>query len=240
MVVNSSAFAISIVSPNGLETTPGNEHNCIPTTGCLNAARYQQVFNQAEFSLLPGPMRVTQVAFSRAEGQFTGANAFSHAFSHVQIGLSTTGVTAGALSSAFAANRGSDFTIVSNGALTVSSASSGFGTVQPFDVIIQFATTFIYDPALGNLLFEWQNFGGEEFSGGRLDSHGAADGSSRILSTSGDPLAQTASSNNTSALVTQFTFAPVAVAEPTSLALAGIGLTGLFARRRQRSQSSTV
>lgn len=160
-----SSYATPIVAPNALATSGGNTNNCIPTTGCLDFDRYQQVFNATEFAATPGPVLISQIAFRR---EFAGS--FSNTFSNVVVGLSTTSASADGLSSTFASNTGADYTQVRSGALMISSASTA-GGLTPFDVIINFSTAFLYDSSLGNLLLDWQNFGSEAFPTGSLDAH---------------------------------------------------------------------
>src|SRR5262249_50232304 len=55
-------------------------------------------------------------------------------------------------SSTFAANRGNGMVTVFDGLLSL--ASSGTGTPNPFDIVINVASLFNYDPTKGNLLLD--------------------------------------------------------------------------------------
>ena len=68
--------------------------------------------------------------------------------------------TSGPLSSFFGTNRGADFTNVYTGALNVSVPGvGGLGGPNPFNFVISFQNSFLYDPSQGDLMWEWQNFG---------------------------------------------------------------------------------
>lgn len=224
------ASAVVIVAPNASAAVEGGSNNCIGLTGCAGRDRYQQVYNSSEFGALSGPELITRIAFRPDEGE----GAFVMNFANVQVKLSTTTAAADGLSGTFATNSGADLTTVYSGALALSSAGVAIGP-GPFDVIINLQTPFLYDPSLGNLLFEFMNISSEEFAGISLDAVNAADSVSRLFSfgAANEPTGI----RDTTGFVTQFTTraASMVVPEPSTLALFAVGFAGLaFASSRRR------
>jgi len=217
------AVADDVVVPNAYEFVEGPSANCIPVTGCLDTDRYQQVYDSSDFSSQTGigPRYITEIRF-RPNGLDPNnpAPPFMDAvFSDIEINLSTTptlfgpdGVTAIGPDNLFATfdmNTGGDVVNVYRGALTLSSANTGPAAgPKDFDIVITLQTPFLYDPALGHLLFEWKNHGGETDFDGFPDAVSiTGDSTSRVESANdpSDPNAVTGLPDSTG-LITQFTF----------------------------------
>lgn len=214
----STANAQSVVVPNTLEFVEGASNNCIPLTGCQNILRYQQVYASGDFGNLTG---TGQVFINRIVFRPDNGGAYPPGtYSDIEIRLSTTPALFGPngqtpigpdnLFTTFALNIGPDEAVVYRGPLTLESNTPGSGAPGPsdFNIVIDLQTPFLYDPALGNLLFEWRNYGGENLFLPQADSvNDFGDSTSRMFDAfgNGGPEAVTGVAG-TSGLVTQFVF----------------------------------
>jgi hypothetical protein len=217
------ARAATIVVPGSLENVEGNSSNIIPFD-TSQPRRYQQVYDASQFTQLAGSTQILEIAF-RLDGGISGV--FSGSIPDIRVVLSTTSSTPDNLSNIFAANVGSDATVVFNGSLAFSSPNTGpVGGPKPFDLVVTPQFAFFYDPQLGNLLLDIETrLGGTRTSFG-FDAHAILDDSvSRAFGSFGSA---TASNVDTFGLVTRFTFVP----EPSTLVLFGFGLAALRIRRR--------
>lgn len=226
-----------IVVPNSAAGVEGNVDNAFPfsiTDAGSPSQRYQQVFAASQFGGIVGPTRISQIRF-RADGTF-GAG-FSSTLSSVRIDLSTTTQVPDGLSMTFANNVGGDNTIVFGDAtgapLPLSSTASG-GPPHAFDITVNLATAFFYNPSAGNLLLDVRNFGaGTTTAFDAQDITG--DSVSRVVNF-GSVSSATADISDSIGLVTQFTF--IAVPEPSALLLVGAGASIISGwRLRRRSQA---
>src|SRR2546430_355240 len=121
--------------------------------------RYQQVYAASQFGALPpGGTNLIGIAF-RVDAGFGG---FSSPLPAGQINLSTTAQTPDGLSATFANNIGTDDTVVFSGPLSLSSSATG--SPAAFDVVINFSSSFFYNPDRGNLLLDVRNSGGGNIS----------------------------------------------------------------------------
>ena len=139
----------------------------------------------------------------------------------------------GELSTTFATNVGGDNVTVFDGPLRLSSAWVGpDGGPKEFDIVIDLATPFTYDPSRGNLLMDVRNFGGETtaaFNG----VVAVTDGLARVWTP--DVNATFAVFGDDAGLVTKFTTVPEPSALSGAAALAVIGL-----RRRGRGATARI
>ncbi|HAX77381.1 MAG TPA: hypothetical protein DCY88_16490 [Cyanobacteria bacterium UBA11372] len=235
------------IVPGNLENIEGNVNHALPfniSNFGLSSSRYQQVFAASEFSSLSESFLITQILF-RPDARM--GSAFSSTLPNVQINLSTTTKAPDGLSTIFAQNIGSDERVVFSGALSLSSAFTGAATEpKDFDIAINLATPFLYNPSGGNLLLDVRNFAGgfsTQFDG----ENTLGDYTSRVTSTL---VGASGGSASTSGLVTKFVTTPAvpavpavpgkAVPEPASVlgifAVAAFGATS--ARKRKGFLSS--
>jgi hypothetical protein len=122
--------------------------------------RNQQVYASSQF-----PSGAQWITGLRFRPDRTYGNAFSATVSNIQINLSTTTATPGSLSSTYANNIGADDSVMFSGELNISSAFSGPAQgPKAFDIIIQFACPFYFDPGAGNLLIDIRNTSGSDAS----------------------------------------------------------------------------
>lgn len=226
------ARADSIVAPNALTGTEGGAANCIPFT-CASTYRYQQVYEDSDFSSLGGPQLITGIAF-RPDAVNGGASPWVLTISDIEIYLSTTARDADFLSATFADNVGPDNSLVRSGPLSFSSAGAA-GSPSFFDVFITLDAPFLYDPNAGNLLLDVRKFSSEGVSSVFLDAQGSfADGISRMFDENPDAASGRPGTLSVG-LVTQFTTEPepAVVPEPGTLILLGLGTAALAFRRRR-------
>jgi PEP-CTERM motif len=222
------------VVPNAYANVEGPSGNRSPfdtVSDRLNNMRYQQVYAASEFSALSSPIKITQIAF---RPDFSFGHAFSENVSSVRIDMSTTSKSPDGLSSSFLANTGADDTVVfSAGPLTISSAFTGPSSgPKDFDIIITFATPFIYNPANGNLLLDIQNLNG----GGPGIFFDATSKSITNDSVSREWMVFSNVPNQDSqGLITQFTFTPV----PEPSTLLALGAVGLARMRKHHVHATT-
>ena len=154
----------TIVIPNGFETLEGNSWqsaNLEDTTP--PGFRQQFIVSHLQFKSLNGPVRITSVQ-NRPDDRVTTRRSFT--YSDVEIRMSTSEQTPETISTRFANNIGADETLVYTGDVVLS--TEGGQGLKDFDYVIEFQTPFYYDPAEGDLLFEFTCHGG--FSGSPSNS----------------------------------------------------------------------
>ena len=148
-----TALGSEVVVPNSNDAVEGNSSSSLLnlTNSTASEFKFQQVYDASEF----GSSRtvITRIAFRPSESA-------GHAFSSTTLRdfvakLSTTSKSVDGLSSTYSENPGPDEITVFSGDLTI--ASNNIGSPPAFDIIINLAVPFMYDPNLGNLLLEIQN-----------------------------------------------------------------------------------
>lgn len=183
------------VVPSAYETQAAPSGNSIPFGCYAPQMRFQQVYAAAAV----GTGGISKVAF-RPDGSAWGAQS-----ANVVLTLSTTSHAVDGLSLTWATNVGSDAREVFRGPLTLESAAGEFGVAIPFQRVFPFVQS------RGNLLLDVSVQFASCFGSRFLDSvFSSTDAVSRAYAPSSS--GTTAEGTNTTGLVTQFTFAPPAVA----------------------------
>ncbi len=206
-----------VVVPNAQATNDGNTLATTPS----GPVRFMQIHDASQFGALAGPSLLTQFAWrpDQTLGQ-SGPKSVT-----LQIYASTTSRSVAGLSTTFADNLGTNNTLVFDGTLTWATANlPGPGNTRQFDIVFPLTTPFLYDPAAGNLLLDFQlsDNGGssitfDRVSGNEFTRQAAAPGSANA----------TTAQFFVDSQVTQFTFVP----EPATGALLGLGAAGFLCRR---------
>ncbi len=170
-----------VVVPNSLATNDGNSSI---TAGSGGAFRSMLILDASQFGALSGPSFLTQIARrpDRVPGP-SGPLAMTY-----RIYASTTTRSVAGLSATFANNVGTNNTLVFDGTITYTTANlPGPGNTRQFDIVTGFTTAFLYDPAAGNLLldFQYSSFNGsllqwDAVTGNQMSSAVAAGGSPTV------------------------------------------------------------
>lgn len=199
------AMATTVVIPNVNTNTPGPSNQAFPYN--QGQMRVQQVFARDQFASLTGP--ITQIAFRVDE---SAGSPFTSGPIDTEVRLCHTNVAPTAMNLNFAANYGSDVTLVYDGLLNLSSAGTGF------DIVINVNPIFNYNGSQ-NLLVEYKVFGSAVTTQFDAAGTGLGEGGTpwvdRVWAL-GDPNAVSGSSDGDDGYVTQFTIAAATAVEPTS------------------------
>src|SRR5262249_25234922 len=137
--------------PNNLANVEGNNANALPFhfgDGGIPSMRYQQIYAASQF---PAGGVIDRIRF-RQDGTAFGT-AFSTGGISVQISIGYSARPVNDASPTFANTIGPGYVTVFDGLLTLSSAQSGM-VPRPFDIIIDVADLFRYDPGQGDLLVD--------------------------------------------------------------------------------------
>ncbi len=140
--------ATKVTVPGALENVEGNRGNAWPWHIAYYgqpSMRYQQIYSASEFA---GGGIIDKLRFRRNYGQST----FSTSGIDVKIALGYAATSVHSPSGVFANNIGADYVTVFDGLLTLSSSGSGYP--NPFDIVVDVADTFSYDPSQGDLLLD--------------------------------------------------------------------------------------
>ena len=224
--VGPQSRALAVVVPNAQTDTEGNEASEFLTGDSrATSVRYQQVFAGSQFG---GAGRINRITFRPDSVRGTP---FFTTLSNVRISLSTTPKSPDGLSNSFSENIGSDELVVFNGDLPLSSSDlPGPNTTRAFDIVINLTNGFDFNPALGNLLFDFERDASPlNPLGVSFDAHDATgDSISRVI---GARSSATGFAMDTTGLVARFDNIP----EPQSILILGTAALGFgLLRRRPR------
>ena len=172
-----------IVAPNALATNDGNSSI---TAGSGGAFRSMLILDASQFGALSGPSFLTQIARrpDRIPGP-SGPLAMTY-----RIYVSTTSRSVAGMSTTFSQNIGTNNTLVFDGTITYTTANlPGPGNTRQFDIVTGFTTPFLYDPAAGNLLLDFQY---SSFNGSLLQWDAVTGNpTSSAIAASGSPIVPT-------------------------------------------------
>lgn len=145
-----SAF-LSVDYPSSGE---GNTNSIAPFS-YTSPVRYQQVYETGRF-VPQGMWRLDRI-YLRLDGPQGYSS--SGTYTNVQIRISTTPASESSLSPVFASNVGADATVIFSGTLNwmaMHTTPPFPGQPQNWDLVLNATAPFIYDPARGNLLLDYQ------------------------------------------------------------------------------------
>lgn len=240
-LLGSIAGADVTVSPNANTVLPGNAQTPSPFNYYGSSGSRNQTLYPASDFLALGAQNITDIKFRPYPGS-GGSSFFSSSFSvsNLIVTLSTTNRTEDGLSGlspTYSENVGADVQTVYTGPITLTSTTTDApdGATKLFDYSIALQSPFTYDPNAGNLLLDFTIPDGDTVSGSGFgfvtfdDVNTIGDGIASVVNI------QTSMSNtgtySTDGAIAEFT--STVVPEPTSLAVLGLVVTGLIARRRR-------
>ena len=131
---------------NNVETNSGNAYPFHLSSQGVLSMRYQQIYSRTEFNQAG---IIDAIRFRRASGQGT----FTSSPIDVKVTLGYSARSVASASSVFADNIGAGTVTVFDGLMTLSSTAAA-SSPQAFDVVMDVANLFNYDPALGDLLLD--------------------------------------------------------------------------------------
>lgn len=207
-VLGSLAPAPILTAPGAFanqETFSGNAYPFAIAPFGIPSMRYQQIYSAAEFNT--GGV-IDQLRFRRS----TFSGPFDNIDMDVQIRIGYAARSVDTASADFADNVGTGSTVVYDGPLHLSSTGSGFP--NPFDITIDVANAFNYDPSQGDLLVDFfiRTSSAPFASFFEATPFGAQDSTTRVFSFDvNDPSGNVGffgSDTRPYGLVTQFAFVP--------------------------------
>jgi hypothetical protein len=131
---------------NNVETNNGNAYPFNLASQGVFSMRYQQIYSRSEFTQASV---IDAIRFRRSSGQGT----FTSTPIDVKVTLGYAARSVASASSVFANNIGVGAVTVFDGLMTLSSTGAA-ASPQPFDVVMDVANLFNYNPALGDLLLD--------------------------------------------------------------------------------------
>jgi autotransporter-associated beta strand protein len=145
IVPKSGPTAGSTTVPNNLASVEGNSNTPLPFAQA--SSHVQQIYSASQFAS-GGIIDAIRFRRNSTQGPFTTNGLV------VQVDLAYAATPISAASGTFANNIGGGDLTVYSGPLTLSSIGSSGSGPNPFDVVIDVANLFDYNPALGDLLLD--------------------------------------------------------------------------------------
>jgi hypothetical protein len=231
-LAGSTAYATTIVAPNAYTSAVGND--ALNTVINTSTRTYEMQIAASELAGIAVGSSLNGLSWRLYFGATTNASGL-RSWSDYEITLAQATNTVAGMSANFAANMLNPV-LVHDGAFSYNlSGFSATGTPKPFAPLINFSTAYTYMG--GDLVVLISH---TTATGGTLDfldalSSTRANYGSKFKAISDTTFhSTTASTTNQLFVITQFDYsAPAAVPEPSSVALFGIGMLGLLARRRK-------
>jgi hypothetical protein len=197
-----------IVAPNDRATLSGN--NSI-IEGFAAPSTVQQLYGSSQFTT---PVIISGLSF-RADENLGGAS-FSAFIPRFTVRLSTFSKPTALFSASYDANKGADELVVFDGSLSWSGSDLPGSSPNSFDLRITFSQPFVYNPASGGLLMQYQSTGSGPVS---ADAHFHGDPSIGLMVLNGGVTQIT--------LVSRFDVVPVPEPVVTALLFAGVVFLGI-------------
>lgn len=182
-----------LVVPAGFEAVDDDGYG-----GTLSSPlRLQEVYSAGHFSGVSGPVTITGMAF-----RLDNISSKTVGTANLRVRLSTTSAQPDNLSPVFASNVGSGVIEVFPRGDVAFTATTG-STPNRFDIVITFATPFVYNPAAGNLLVDIITY--SAVPGAWVDgSNEKSDGASRAWSTNINATRASARDSGADVILLQF------------------------------------
>ena len=224
-----SAHAGYVVAPNAFANAQG-------TIGVGTILRdeprtLQVVYSASQFADVSLGSQITAVAFRLEAGQASYPPTVRH-YDNYTIQLGQSRFDPGSLGGTFADNQGADTVTVRSGPLDIAANSIiGGPGVNPFDIVLSFASPYTYEG--GDLLLTLRESGnGVDFE--FVDAV-ANDSIGQAIAAIGDTATDNSGFNIDSYPIARFTYASgAAVPEPSSALLVASGMLGWLGARRLR------
>ncbi len=202
---------LTLVAPAGYAATEGNANNSYPWNRGTQSMRIQFVHDSSNFTA-QGIVVPVLIGGLRYRPEAAVASWSGGSWPNVRIEMATCPSDHLDASATFAANLGSDVTVVHQGPVVVQPGTSTGSGPQPWHVDIALATPFRYDPLAGDLVVDVQLDGSGWNGTATLADHVSSTASAPPLATrvfnTASPTATTGTVVTSYSPVCEFRFVP--------------------------------